>query len=209
MKPTDHTAEIDSEMANSETTDSERDVSSIEGSTEDSNKGGHSRRFLFLAGTKRTPVVLAVITAAAVATATAAYVMVYKDDAAASAAESQDIVASANEGTEALLSYSPTQLEADFTNAKSYLTGQFLTYYQDFTTKVVQPAATENGVDTKAQVVRSAVSKRDGDSAEVLAFVNQTTTSTPKPEPELSSSSVRITLELVDGRWLISSFDPV
>lgn len=157
----------------------------------------------------RGPIVLAVVTAAALVTAGTVYVTMYRADDASSPQSTEDILTSANEGTVALLSYSPTQLDADFAAAKTHLTGQFLTYYEEFTTKVVTPAATENGVDTEAQVVRSAVSKHDGDSAEVLAFVNQTTTSTPKPEPELTSSSVLISLERVAGRWLISSFDPI
>ncbi|MFD4369423.1 hypothetical protein [Rhodococcus sp. NPDC058521] len=180
-----------------------------EGSQAESSIEDRPTRRRVLSNPKFAPIVLATTMTVALVAAGTAYATVYRNDKASSDEANQEIVTSANDGAVAILSYSPTELEADFTKAKTHLTGEFLTYYEEFTTKVVKPAATDNGVDTTAQVVRSAVSKHEDDTAEVLAFVNQTTTSTPKPEPELSSSTVRITLDRVDGRWLISSFDPV
>jgi Mce-associated membrane protein len=43
----------------------------------------------------------------------------------------------------------------------------------------------------------------------VLVFINQTTTTSDKPDPSMTSSSVKVSLTHVDGKWLISSFDPV
>ena len=43
--------------------------------------------------------------------------------------------------------------------------------------------------------------------AVVLVFVNQNTTS--KENPDGVASSVKVSLNKVDGTWLISSFDPV
>ncbi|MFW0787018.1 hypothetical protein AAFP35_21180 [Gordonia sp. CPCC 206044] len=155
------------------------------------------------------PVAVGILMIAALIAAATAYLTMYRGDNATRDGAARDVVGAANDGTVAILSYSPKSLDADFTEAKTHLTGQFLTYYKEFTAKVVKPAATENGVDTKAQVVRSAVSDLSPDNAQVLAFVNQTTRSKTKPEPELTSSSVRISLQKVDGKWLISSFDPV
>ncbi|NDZ96026.1 hypothetical protein G3I13_05405 [Streptomyces sp. SID6673] len=155
------------------------------------------------------PIAVGVSMVAAVAAAGTAYATVYRDDVATNGDSAREAVAAANDGTVALLSYSPKSLDADLAKGQSHLTGQFLTYYKEFTAKVVKPAATENNVETKAQVVRSAVSKLSADDAEILAFVNQSTTSKTKPDPELTSSSVKIALHRVDGDWLISSFDPV
>jgi len=44
--------------------------------------------------------------------------------------------------------------------------------------------------------------------AVTLLFVNQTAV-VDKDPPTDSLSSVRVTLDKVDGRWLISGFDPV
>lgn len=47
------------------------------------------------------------------------------------------------------------------------------------------------------------------DSAKVLVFLNQETSSKERPDPSLTASSVVVSLTKVDGNWLISAFDPV
>jgi Mce-associated membrane protein len=126
------------------------------------------------------------------------------DDAAAKSA-----IKAASDGTVALLSYTPETLDKDFAAAKSKLTGDFLSYYTQFTEQIVTPAAKQKKVKTTASVVRSGVSELRPDSAVVLVFINQTTESSGLPEPSATVSSVRVSLKKVDGAWLISSFDPV
>jgi Mce-associated membrane protein len=46
------------------------------------------------------------------------------------------------------------------------------------------------------------------DSAEVLLFINQTTTSAQNPATTMASRSVVAKLVKVDGKWLISSMKP-
>ncbi len=115
----------------------------------------------------------------------------------------------AKSGTVALLSYSPDSLDKDFTNAKSNLTGDFLSYYTQFTEQIVTPAAKEKQVKTAASVVRAGVSEIHPDSAVVLVFVNQVTMSKENPDGAFAASSVKVGLKKIDGRWLISAFDPV
>jgi Mce-associated membrane protein len=146
---------------------------------------------------------------ASAAAAVSVYWWVYRPDRLTDAAAQQQVIAAAKEGTEALLSYSPESLDADLANAKSHLTGEFLSYYNDFTDKVVAPASRDKGVKTEANVARAAVSQMRPDKADVLVFVNQVTTSKERPTPALSTSSVMVTLLRADGRWLISGFNPV
>ena len=47
------------------------------------------------------------------------------------------------------------------------------------------------------------------DQAKALVFVNQTTTSSDRAEPSQAASSVIVTMDKVNGKWLISAFDPV
>jgi Mce-associated membrane protein len=152
---------------------------------------------------------LALLVAASLITAAAAYFFLYAPDKETDSGAKESAIAAANSGTVALLSYSPDTLTEDLAAAKANLTGEFLTYYTEFTDKVVAPAAQENSVDTQAEVVRSAVSDIGENSATVVVFINQTTTSTDKPDPALTASSVRVTLSKVDGTWKISAFDPV
>ena len=141
--------------------------------------------------------------------AASVYWWLYRPDRLTDAATQQQAVTAAKEGTEALLSYSPEHLDADLANAKSHLTGEFLSYYNDFTDKVVAPASRQKGVKTEANVARAAVSQIEPGRAAVLVFVNQVTTSKERPTPALSTSSVMVTLVHSDGRWLISGFNPV
>ena len=108
-----------------------------------------------------------------------------------------------------MLSYSPETLNEDFTNAKTHLTGDFLNYYNQFTEQIVTPAATKKSVKTTAAIVNAAVAELHPESAVVLVFLNQTTTSTENPDGSFSTSAVKVGLTKVGDAWLISSFDPV
>ena len=81
--------------------------------------------------------------------------------------------------------------------------------YTQFTEQVVTPAAEQKAVKTTASVVRAAVSELRPNSAVVLVFVNQNTTSMENPDGAFAVSSVEVSLNKIDGTWLISSFDPV
>jgi Mce-associated membrane protein len=123
--------------------------------------------------------------------------------------QTESAVNAARDGTVALLSYKPDTLNQDFAAARSHLTGDFLNYYDQFTKQVVTPAAQTKAVATTAQVVGAAASELHPNSAVVLVFVNQVTTSKERPDPAMASSSVLVSLTKVHGDWLITKFDPV
>jgi Mce-associated membrane protein len=133
----------------------------------------------------------------------------YLPDRDVDTAAAKSAVSAASEGTIAILSYSPDTLDRDFSSARSHLTGDFLSYYDQFTQQIVAPAARQKSVKTSAVVLRAAVSELRPDSAVVLLFVNQSTQSADRPEPSLTSSSVVVKLTKAYGKWLISSFNPV
>ncbi|MDT5083418.1 MAG: Mce-associated rane protein [Mycobacterium sp.] len=132
-----------------------------------------------------------------------------RPDAQTDDAVAQSAVNAARDGTVALLSYKPDTLNQDFAAAKSHLTGDFLNYYDQFTKQVVTPAAQTKAVTTTAQVVGAAASELHPNSAVVLIFVNQVTTSKERPDPAMAASSVLVSLTKVHGNWLITKFDPV
>ena len=109
----------------------------------------------------------------------------------------------------ALLSYKPDTLDKDVAAAKSHLSGDFLNSYDEFTKQILSPAAKEKAVATTAQVVGAAATDVRPDSAVVLVFVNQVSTSRERPDPAMSSSSVLVSLTKADGGWLITKFDPL
>ncbi|KRE34877.1 hypothetical protein ASG82_00605 [Mycobacterium sp. Soil538] len=137
------------------------------------------------------------------------YLYQYRPDQQTDSAASKVALDAATNGTIALLSYSPESLDKDFATAKAKLTGDFLSYYTQFTEQIVTPAAKEKSVKTAASVVRAAVSHIEPDKAQVLVFINQTTTSKENPDGSFAASSVKVGLKKIDGTWLIESFDPV
>ncbi|OBG40946.1 hypothetical protein A5672_13285 [Mycobacterium alsense] len=138
----------------------------------------------------------------------ALFYLEYRPDKQTDAETKQSVLADAKAGTIGLLSYSPETFDRDFTAAKALLTGDFLTYYAQFGERVLRPAATQKGVKTSAVVPRAAVSELHPTSAVVLEYIDQTTTTKEKPEPAVTASSVLVNLAKVNGKWLISSFDP-
>ena len=153
-------------------------------------------------------ILLAALVIAAVGLATGLFFFQYRPDRQIDDAAAQRAIRAASDGAVASLSYSPDSMNRDFANAKSHLTGEFLAYYDKFTKEIVTPMAQQKHIAQTAVVVRAAVSELRPDSAVVLVFLNETTTSKDKAQPLTTPSSVRITLTKVDGSWLISKLDP-
>lgn len=138
--------------------------------------------------------VVGLLVAAALGLLAALFVFSYRPDREVDAQAAGAAVSAASDGAIAILSYSPDTLDRDFSSARSHLTGEFLSYYDQFTQQIVAPAAKRKSVRTSAVVLRAAISELHPDSAVVLLFVNQTTQSADRPEPALTSSSVLVKL---------------
>lgn len=160
-------------------------------------------------GTWITAAVLAVLLIASAGVTAWLYFGQYRADQAVDSDAQQAVLKAAHDGTIALLSYSPETLDADFSSAKSHLTGDFLSYYTNFTEQIVTPAAKQRAVKTSAAVIRKGIAEIHPDRAVVLVFLNQVTTSKENPDGSYTTSAVKVSLERHDGAWLISSFDPV
>lgn len=158
---------------------------------------------------KVVPVVLILLLLVSGGVATWLYFKQYRPDKQTDAGVANAVVSSASDGTVALLSYSPDTLDKDFAAAKSHLSGDFLSYYNQFTEQIVAPAAKQKSLKTNARVLGAAVQELHPDSAVVLVLVDQSTTSKDNPDPAMSSSSVLVSLTRVNGNWLITKFDPV
>ena len=103
-----------------------------------------------------------------------------------------------------LLSYDYRHLDRDFARARAGLTGGFVDDYARTTQTVVRPTATEVRAVVKADVAASSVVRADQNRVVVLLFMNQTTTSTRLDAPKVDLNRVRLTMDRVHGRWLVS-----
>jgi len=155
------------------------------------------------------PALLAALFVASAAFAGVGYFLWYRADQQVNAAASDAALKAASDGAAAILTYAPETMDKDFANAKSHLTGDFLKHYTEYTDTVVTPAVKERAVKKQAVIARAAVSEMHPDKAVVLAFINQISVSKQDPDGSFSASSVKITMVDVDGKWLISEFDPV
>jgi Mce-associated membrane protein len=146
---------------------------------------------------------------AAVSLAACLFVLQYRPDRQVDDAAARRAIRAASDGAVAALSYSSENMDRDFARARSHLTGDFLAYYDKFTKEIVIPTVQQKHLGQTATVLRAAVSELEPNSAVVLVFLNETTTSKDKPQPLITPSAVRITLTKVSGSWLISKLDPV
>jgi len=114
----------------------------------------------------------------------------------------------AKDATIALLSYEPGTAEQKLTAARDRLTGSFRDSYTSLTKDIVIPAAVQRQVSAVADVPAVAVLTADQRHAVAMVFVDQTTIIGGEA-PTATSSVVKVTLGRVDGRWLVSGFDPM
>jgi Mce-associated membrane protein len=114
----------------------------------------------------------------------------------------------ASESTVAILSYKPETVDHDLKAAADRLAEPFRQQYTQLVNDVVAPGSKQQHITAVATVPAAASVSATGKQAVVLVFVDQTTT-IGNDAPTQSTSSVRVSLEKVDGRWLISQFDPV
>lgn len=119
-----------------------------------------------------------------------------------------DAVRAASDSTVTLLSYRPDSVRQQLTDARDLLTGSFKDDYTSLTDSMIIPEAEKQRVSAVATVPRVAPVSTELEHAVVLVFVNQTVVIGDN-QPSATLSSVRVTLDKVDGRWLISKFDPV
>ncbi len=126
------------------------------------------------------------------------------DDIALARAESVRV---AGEDAVALLSYGADSVDKDLATARERLTGEFKDAYTELTRKVVIPGAKEKHITAKAKVNAAAPVSVTANHAVVLLFVDQTVT-IGDGAPTDTQPVIRTALDRVNGRWLVSHFDP-
>ncbi|MFZ0716009.1 hypothetical protein [Mycobacterium sp.] len=154
-------------------------------------------------------IVFVVLPVLALLLASAAGFLKWQDGSAREAGVARtESVRAATDSTIALLSYKPDTVEKDLDAARGRLTGSFLNAYTSLTHDVVIPGAKQKQISAIATVPAAASTSATENRAVALLFVNQTVI-IGQDAPTSTASSVRVTLDKVGGRWLISQFDPV
>jgi Mce-associated membrane protein len=120
-------------------------------------------------------------------------------------ARSQSVTA-AKDSAVALLSFRFDTVDRDVAAARERLTGGFRDTYTQRTQQDLIPNARERHVSAAATVPGAASESATEKHAVVLLFVNQTVRFGDSA-PADATSSVRVTLDKIGERWLVSDFD--
>jgi Mce-associated membrane protein len=186
------------------TADATEAATEVDGSDRDEQSTGAARHVRWARAS-----VFVVLPAVALLLASAAGFLKWQDGSAReSGAARAESVRAATDSTIALLSYKPETVEKDLGAARSRLTGSFLKAYTSLTHDVVIPGAKQKQISAVAAIPAAASTSASENHAVVLLFVNQTVI-IGQDAPTSTASSVRVTLDKVGGKWLISQFDPV
>lgn len=157
---------------------------------------------------RRWPIAVSAVITVALVIATVWSILLYRNDTARTAADREAGPAAAD-ATTAVLSYKPTTVTADLARARSHLSGDFATYFDKLSTDVVLPAATQRHMSSTATVTATSVISANSGTAVALVFVNQITTADDLKQPTTISSSLRLELHKIGGRWLVTKLDTV
>jgi Mce-associated membrane protein len=115
-------------------------------------------------------------------------------------------VSAARESTVAVLTFRSDTVDRDVAAARDRLTGGFLDTYTQRTQQELIPNARQRRVIANASVPAAAAESVTPNHSVVLLFVTQAVRIGDAPAVD-TASSVRVTLDKIGARWLISDFD--
>ncbi|MGB0101316.1 MAG: DnaJ domain-containing protein [Nocardioides sp.] len=148
---------------------------------------------------------LAALTLVVATTAAVVYATMPSDDAV------EDATAAAQSAAERavvpILSYDAKNIEESQAAAQQYLTGDYRQEYDELFDGIIAQNAPATGTVLEAELVRSSVVRSGEDRVQVFVLVNQTRTNKKFTEPEVYKNWVTITMEDVDGDWLVAGLE--
>ncbi|WP_284532318.1 J domain-containing protein [Nocardioides sp. T2.26MG-1] len=103
-----------------------------------------------------------------------------------------------------ILSYDAAHLDESKAAAQQYLTGKLRTDYDRIFAGLIEKNAPSTQTVVTATLVRSSIVRADEGHAQVFLLVNQTRTNKKYTEPEVYKNWVTLTMDQVDGAWLVS-----
>jgi Mce-associated membrane protein len=101
-----------------------------------------------------------------------------------------------------VLSYDYEHLDEDQRAAQALMTGKYRAEYDKLFT-VLEENAPETQTRVTASVVASGIVRASADRVQVLVFVDRPTTNKLSAEPVVYKDQVTLSMQLVDGTWLV------
>lgn len=126
------------------------------------------------------------------------------DDAVADAARAAQ--AAAERAVPPVLSYDAADLEGSRSSAAAYLTASYQKERDQLFEEVIDENAPNTGTTLTTSVVDSSIVRAgDDDRVQVFLFVDQAATNKEQSEPQVTRTWVTMTMERVDGEWLVAA----
>ena len=122
------------------------------------------------------------------------------DDADDSAAREAQVAA--ERAVVPVLSYDYEHLDEDQKAAQALMTGSYRSEY-DKLFAVLEENAPQTQTKVTASVVASGIVRASADRVQVLVFVDRPTTNKLSAEPVVYKDQVTLSMQLVDGTWLV------
>lgn len=119
-----------------------------------------------------------------------------------------EAAAAARDAIVAMGSYRPDTVEKNLTAASDLLTGAFRDSFAQAAQTVAIPTAIQKAVSSEVSVPAAGVISAQPDWAVLLAYVDRTLTFGTEP-PQSNPARYRVTMQKVDGRWLVAGFDQI
>jgi Mce-associated membrane protein len=172
---------------------------------------GLGRRLALRAGriSPRVRVTIVVVLAVLVAGSGAGSGLLVAQNSADKAAQADRAAAAAAAKSEIqqILTYSYKTISADMSQASADTTGQFKGEYAVLANQTIGPQAKQQQTVNKAVVPVTAAVNSSGNQVTVLVFVDESTTNKLQPKAQVSGSQLLVTMQKVNGRWLVAQFD--
>lgn len=190
-----------------------RDKAGGDGKDKAGGKASLSRRIALRAG--RVPrgrrIAIVVVLAVLVAGSGAASGLLAAQAASDQAVQADRAAATAAAKTEIqqILTYSYKTIAADMARARSDSTGQFLGEYNVMAAQTIGPQVKQQQTVTRAVVPVAAAVNSSGDQVTVVVFLDQSTTNKQQPKAQVNGSQLLVTMQKVNGRWLVEQFNPM
>jgi Mce-associated membrane protein len=106
-----------------------------------------------------------------------------------------------------ILSYDARHIDESKAAAEQYLTGDYRKDYDQLFDGIIEKDAPSTGTVLKAELVRSSIVRSSEDRVQVFVLVDQTRTNDKVKQPQVYKNWVTITMEKVDGDWLVAGMD--
>jgi Mce-associated membrane protein len=105
-----------------------------------------------------------------------------------------------------LTSVDTKDIDQNFAQVLDGATGEFKDMYSQSATQLRQ-VLIDNKAVSHGTVVDAAIKSTTKTKVEVLLFVDQSISNVVNPEPRIDRNRVKMTMELIDNRWLASKLD--